>query len=427
MTRMLGFFCSACAGRPANTAIPATMIAQAFSLERMSYLLVETTNQSPSRRVSMYVECFTGPTPLCRHRDRFDECVDHVIRRDPVGIRVVRQHHPVPQYTVRHGADVVGRHVIAALEPGIRPGGAIEADAAPRAGSHLNPFTELLAQFIRMSCGVDEVHDVSGDGVGHMDAGDLAPGGQNRVGGNPSVFLFLTVRTWLDPRGFFAPHQLQDAHFALRVGIIDQHLHQEPVELRLRQGIGAFLLDGILRRQHHEQIRHRMGRTSDGDLPFLHRFEQRGLHLRRRAVDLVGQNDVAENRPLLKLEQILAAFLIQDFGPGNVGRQKIRRELDAAHRGVQIPCQAFNGSCLRKTGKAFEQEMSVGQQADEDLADDAALADDRRLHFALKIGDGLAWRHVLRILWTAVRVAAQLKLKANVELECRKTWNSRIG
>ena len=37
--------------------------------------------------------------------------------------------------------------------------------------------------------------------------------------------------------------------------------------------------------------------AADGDLLLLHRFEQRGLRLRRRAVDFVGQDDVGEDRP----------------------------------------------------------------------------------------------------------------------------------
>ena len=36
--------------------------------------------------------------------------------------------------------------------------------------------------------------------------------------------------------------------------------------------------------------------AAGGDLALLHRFEQRGLRLGRRAVDLVGQHDVGEDR-----------------------------------------------------------------------------------------------------------------------------------
>jgi hypothetical protein len=35
----------------------------------------------------------------------------------------------------------------------------------------------------------------------------------------------------------------------------------------------------------------------DGDVALGHRLEQRGLRLRRRAVDLVGEEDVREDRP----------------------------------------------------------------------------------------------------------------------------------
>ena len=40
------------------------------------------------------------------------------------------------------------------------------------------------------------------------------------------------------------------------VRIVDVDLHQEAVELRFRQRIGAFLLDRVLRREHVERARH---------------------------------------------------------------------------------------------------------------------------------------------------------------------------
>jgi len=59
---------------------------------------------------------------------------------------------------------------------------------------------------------------------------------------------------------------------------------------------------------------------------FAHRFQQGGLGLGRRAVDLVGQHHVREDRSLLELE--LAGLLVVDVGAGDVGRQQIGRELN---------------------------------------------------------------------------------------------------
>ena len=68
--------------------------------------------------------------------------------------------------------------------------------------------------------------------------------------------------------------QLDDLAFRRLVRIGDDDMHQEAVELRFRQRIGAFLLDRVLGRQHHEEIGHLVGLAGDRDLPLLHRFEQ---------------------------------------------------------------------------------------------------------------------------------------------------------
>ena len=90
--------------------------------------------------------------------------------------------------------------------------------------------------------------------------------------------------------------ELEDGALGDGVGLADAHVEQEAVELGLRQRIGAFVLDRVLRRHHQEWPRQRVGRAADGDLLFAHRLQQRRLHLRRRAVDLVGQDEVVEQR-----------------------------------------------------------------------------------------------------------------------------------
>ena len=63
--------------------------------------------------------------------------------------------------------------------------------------------------------------------------------------------------------------------------------------------IGAFLFDGVLRGQDEERLFEGVTVVADGDLLFLHRFEQGALHLGGGAVDLVGQNEVGEDRAFL--------------------------------------------------------------------------------------------------------------------------------
>ena len=66
--------------------------------------------------------------------------------------------------------------------------------------------------------------------------------------------------------------------------------------MRLRQRIGSFQLDRVLRRQHEKWRRKLVQISAHGAGVLLHRFEERGLRLGRRAVDLVGQQHVPKYR-----------------------------------------------------------------------------------------------------------------------------------
>ena len=80
----------------------------------------------------------------------------------------------------------------------------------------------------------------------------------------------------------------QHAAFGFQIGIADIDLQQETVELGFGQGIGAFLLQRILCRQHMEQARQVVARARDRHMLFLHRLQQRRLGARGRAIDFVG-------------------------------------------------------------------------------------------------------------------------------------------
>ena len=54
--------------------------------------------------------------------------------------------------------------------------------------------------------------------------------------------------------------------------IVDEHLHDKAVELGLRQRIGAFMLDRILRSQRHEWRSEFQRLAINRDLLFLHDF-----------------------------------------------------------------------------------------------------------------------------------------------------------
>jgi hypothetical protein len=91
-------------------------------------------------------------------------------------------------------------------------------------------------------------------------------------------------------------------------GIGDQDLHQEAVELRFGQRIGAFHLDGVLGGHHQERPVELVRGGAAGDGALLHGFEQRRLRLGRGAVDLVGQHQVGEDRALLEAQRLCAVL-----------------------------------------------------------------------------------------------------------------------
>jgi hypothetical protein len=91
-----------------------------------------------------------------------------------------------------------------------------------------------------------------------------------------------------------------------------------------------------------------VGLVADRDLVLLHRFEQRALHLGGRAVDLVGQDDLREDRALLRGEGAVAGIV--DERADQVGRQEVGRELDTPERPVDRRGERLHRGRLREAG-----------------------------------------------------------------------------
>ncbi len=166
----------------------------------------------------------------------------------------------------------------------------------------------------------------------------------------------------------------------------DHDLEQEAVELGLGEGIGALHLERVLGREHEERRIEREALAGDRDLVLLHRLEQRGLRLRRRPVDLVGEDEVGEDRSGLEAEDPLAALLDEDVRAGDVGRHQVGRELDPVEVAVDDVGDGAHQHRLAEAGHAFEQDVAVGQESGQRLADEGRLADDDAPDFAF---DGL--------------------------------------
>jgi hypothetical protein len=173
-----------------------------------------------------------------------------------------------------------------------------------------------------------------------------------------------------------AGHAVDDAQFLLLARVADHELHHEAVDLRLGQRVGALLLDRVLRRQHQERVRQPPRVAGQRHLPFLHRLEQRRLHLRRRAVDLVGEHEVGEHRAFLDLP--LARLRVVDVRADEVGRQQVGRELDAPELPADRTRQRGHGERLGEARQALEQHVAVGEQGDQQAVEQGILADDDR-------------------------------------------------
>jgi hypothetical protein len=156
-------------------------------------------------------------------------------------------------------------------------------------------------------------------------------------------------------------HALDDAPLVVAAGVVDHDLQHEAVDLRLGQRIGALGLDRVLRRHHEERRGHRVRLLADRDLALLHHLEQRRLHLRGRAVDLVGEDEVVEHRTLLEDEAAVLGTV--DVAAGQVGGQQIGRELDAVERAFKAAGQGLGKQGFADARYILDQQMTFRQQA----------------------------------------------------------------
>ena len=113
----------------------------------------------------------------------------------------------------------------------------------------------------------------------------------------------------------------QHLQLVVAIGIAHRDAQQKTVELALGQRVRALEFERVLRGDDHERPRQRIGLAVDRHLAVAHRLQQGALRARRRAVDLVGQHDVAEDRPARVNE--LARLRVEDVAAGDVAGQQV--------------------------------------------------------------------------------------------------------
>ena len=149
--------------------------------------------------------------------------------------------------------------------------------------------------------------------------------------------------------------------------------------------ISPLLLDRILRGQHEERRRQRVGGVPDRHLHLLHRLQERGLDLGRGAVDFVRQDDVGEQRSFARHE--LSVLLVVDHRADQVGGKKVGRELDALELRFDDIRQRLHRQRLGQAGDPFQQQVTTAQKADQQPVQERLLADDDLAHLAQDLVD----------------------------------------
>ena len=94
------------------------------------------------------------------------------------------------------------------------------------------------------------------------------------------------------------------------------------------------------------------------------------MRLRRRTIDLVPQQDMAENRSRLKAE--LAASLVirkDDAGTRDIGGHQIDGELNPVEAQIERQSQRLDQRGLPRAGNTFDQNVTTRKKSGEELLD----------------------------------------------------------
>ena len=267
---------------------------------------------------------------------------------------------PVSERVVCERLHILGEDVVPAAQQCQRTRGLHEADRSARARTERDVLLQLVSGRTRGRCEVDCVADERWIDV------DTEDGSLQR--------LQILQRQRLPKLGRLDELAVHDRQLLVVRRIVDQDLEHEAVDLRLGQRIGALRLDRVLRRHDEEGIGHGIARVADRHLALLHHLEQRRLHLRGRAVDLVGEQEVAEDRPELGVEHAFAGPV--DACPDEVRRHEVRRELDAGEGASKDAGGRLDRQRLGQARHALDQQVALREETDEDPLEHGVLPGD---------------------------------------------------
>ncbi len=131
--------------------------------------------------------------------------------------------------------------------------------------------------------------------------------------------------------------------------------------MRLRQGVRAGLVNGVLGGDDKEWLGQGSGLTLHRDLAFSHGLQQGTLGTRRGAVDFIRQQQLGENRARVKRETGVVAVVYRHAQ--DVCRQQVAGKLNPLPGQSQHVGQGVGQGGLAHTGKVLDQQVAAGDQA----------------------------------------------------------------
>ena len=228
---------------------------------------------------------------------------------------------------------------------------------------------------------------LGGPGAGPQPEGGVAPGGAGEgydvvrhVGGDGHrPHLPLQRREFLRRghrfhrlEGDGVPHVREHPGLLLRRGVAQAQPDHEPVQLGGGEAEGTLGLHRVLGSQHGEGGGEGAALPVQGDLPLLHGLQQGGLGAGNGAVELVGQQQVGEHRPVHPAEG--AALAVEDVHAHHVGGEQVRGELDPPELAAQGQGQGLDQGGLAHPRQVVQQDMPLGQDGRRHQADLGLLA-----------------------------------------------------
>jgi hypothetical protein len=208
-----------------------------------------------------------------------DHLTDNLVNCDAFGFGMESGDETVSKGRVRKGFDVIDSDVRATLKKCTDFPSEYEHLTGAWACAPAQHALDILGGIgLVWASGADEIEHEIDDMIWHRHFPCKLLGGLEVFSGDDCLD-FLRIR---------AGGASDDATFIVSAGVVHFDQEEKAVLLRFRERIGAFLLDGILRRQHKKRLGKIKGLLTNCDMLLLHRFKKSGLCLGRCAVNFVS-------------------------------------------------------------------------------------------------------------------------------------------